>query len=930
MNLHTIDISIVVGYLVLCLVIGLFKFGKIKNIRDYTLGNKSFSTAVLIATTFATAIDARQIIGNVGKAYELGLVFILPLFFVPVCWFIIAKIFAPNLRLFHEHNFMSLSDIMEHWYGKTGRWVTNISSIAITMGITAASTLAIGYLLHYFTNIPETMGMIIGLGIVTCYSAFGGILSVAFTDVFQFLIFFIALPLACAIGYHRVGGFEEIIAFLPETHIKITANNIFLFLSFIFYALTPHTDIPFIQRALMTKDKKQFISTFTKVGVLMIPILLIVCLIALITYKTNSNIEPAVALYYFIDHYLPSGIKGLLIAGLLAIVMSTQDSYLNTTSALISRDIGKQIWPSLTDKQELLIARISCVCIAIVSISLIFLQKGMMEIAWFFANVWLPLITFPLLGGLLGARISNKSFVTLVLSSLSAVIFTRFITGAFDTRSLSVGVITSVIVLYFANRRYKKQHPELVTVAPPKEPLLTRLKNNALSNNLQLGSIYIFCIVMLLSYAVLAFIFPQLWFMKDTIFYLQSTAAILCLLMLLNELWVDKTKRSKYIISAWHFMLCFCLPFLSSYLMFVYGNKALLIANCVLSVILLRVLSNTVMSIILAFVGIGLGYVLFSIDNVVPILNYNMVAVYSMSSMTIVMAIFLHNKKYIEKQVIVQLEQTVVERTHDLQESKNELQESKNNLQESKNELQKALSIKREFLRNISHEVRAPITGIVGTADVLADRWQIYSDEQRHEGMKSVNKAGKRLLKFMTNILDLSKFELGKMSISMSEENLEEVVKEMIQEQTLLCIKDKDITLETHIQPGIDSTIVMDEMRISQVLRNILDNAIRCTKSGTIKTYLQEEGDYLKITVTDEGIGIPEDELETIFDYFVESTRTKTGAGGTGLGLSLCREILDAHKGKIWGENNQDKGASFYFLLPKPGVAEERKYKKSK
>jgi Na+/proline symporter/signal transduction histidine kinase/CheY-like chemotaxis protein len=918
MNLHTIDISIVVGYLVLCLIIGLFKFGKIKNIRDYTLGNKSFPTAVLIATTFATAIDARQIIGNVGKSYELGLVFILPLFFVPVCWFIMAQIFAPNLKMFQKLKFISLSDIMENWYGKSGRWITNILSIALAMGVTATSTLAIGYLLHYFTNIPETIGMLIGLTIVTCYSAFGGIVSVAFTDVFQFLIFFIALPLACAIGYHGVGGFEDITASLPDTHVKINASNILLFLSFIFFALMPNTSTPHVQRALIAKDKKQFINTFIGVGILMIPLLLIVCLIGLITYKTNPNIEPSVALYYFIDHYLPVGITGLVIAGLLAVIMSTQDSYLNVTSALISYDICKQLWPSLTNKQELLIARTSCVGIAITSMLLLFLKKNIIEVIWLIGNFWMPLVTFPFLGGLLGARVSKRSFMALVLSSFSAVIVTRLITGVFDPRSLSVGVITSVIVLYFANRRYKKQHPELVTVAPPKEPFLTRLKNNALSNKLQLGSIYIFCIVMLLSYAALAFIFPQLWQVKGTIFYLQSTAATLCLLMLLNELWVDKTKRSKYMISAWHFMLCFCLPFLSSYLMFVYGNKALLIANCVLSVILLRVLSNTVMSIILAFVGIGLGYALFSIDSVAPILNYNMVAVYSMSSMTIVMAIFLHNKKYIEKQVIAQLEQTVVERTHDLQESKKDLQESKN-------ELQKALSIKTEFLRNISHEVRAPITGIVGTADVLADRWHIYSDEQRHEGMKSVNKAGKRLLKFMNNILDLSKFELGKMSISMSEGNLEEVVKEMIQEQTMLCIKDKDITLEMHIQPGIDSTIVMDEMRISQVLRNIIDNAIRCTKSGTIKTYLQEEGNYLKVTVTDEGVGIPEDELEAIFGYFVESTRTKTGAGGTGLGLSLCREILDAHKGRIWGENNKNKGASFYFLLPKPGIAEEEK-----
>jgi Na+/proline symporter/signal transduction histidine kinase len=914
MNLHAIDISIVIGYLVLCLVIGFFKFGKIKSIRDYTLGNKPFPTAVLIATTFATAITVNEVVGTLGKAYELGLVFIIPVFLFSVAWFILAKIFAPNLKAFQKLRFISLSDIMEHWYGKIGRWLTNILSIVLTMGVTAASTMAIGYLLHYFMNISEITGMIIGLTIVTCYSAFGGILSVAFTDVFQFLIFFIALPIACAKGYHDAGGIERIFYSLPDTHVKINASNIVLFLSFIFYALIPDATIPFIQRALIAKNNQQFNKTFFWTGVLTIPFLLIVCLMGLITYKINPNINPNTALYYFMDYYLPIGVIGLMIAGLLAVIMSTQDSYLNTTSALISHDICKQIWPSLTDKQELLIARISCVSIAIVSMLIIFFQKSVIEIVWLVNNFWMPLITFPLLAGLVGARASKRSFITLILSSFSATIITRLITGTFDTRSLSIGVITSVIVLYFANRRYKQQHPELVTVAPPKEPFLTRLKNNALSNKLQLGSIYIFCIIMLLSYVALVFIFPQLWQMKDTLFYLQSTGATLCLLMLLNELWVDAEKKQKYIVPVWHFMLCFCLPFLSSYLMFVYGSKGLLIANCVLSVILLRVLSNTVMSIILALVGIGLGYVLFCIDNIAPILNYNMVAVYSMSSMTIVMAIFLHNKKYIEKQVIAQLEQTVVERTHDLQESKNDLQEREK-------ELKKALSIKTEFLRNISHEVRAPITGVVNIADVLADRWHSYSDKQRYESMKIMDKAGKRLLKFMTNILDLSKFELGKMTISMSKGNLEEVVKEMVAENTLLCIDDKDITLETHIQPGLNSNIIMDEERISQVLRNVIGNAINCTKSGTIKTHLQEDGNYLKVTVTDEGVGIPKDELEEIFCAFVESTRTKTGAGGTGLGLSLCREILDAHKGKIWAENNRDKGASFYFLLPKPGVA---------
>ena len=128
-----IDIIIVFGYMLFCLGIGLLKYGKISNIREYTLGSKPFPTSVLLATTFATAIGAYQIIGNIGKVYELGLVFMIPIFFVPISWFISAKVFAPNLKMFRKHNFISLSDIMEYWYGETGRWANNILSIVLTL-----------------------------------------------------------------------------------------------------------------------------------------------------------------------------------------------------------------------------------------------------------------------------------------------------------------------------------------------------------------------------------------------------------------------------------------------------------------------------------------------------------------------------------------------------------------------------------------------------------------------------------------------------------------------------------------------------------------------------------------------------------------------------------------------------------------------------
>jgi len=290
--------------------------------------------------------------------------------------------------------------------------------------------------------------MILALGIVTLYSVVGGIKTVAITDVFQFLIFFIALPIACAIGYHNVGGYKNIINSLPSSHLTIDKEHIALFLGMAGFALMPNADIPFIQRALASSNTSQLKSTFNAVAILMYPLFFVVALIGLITYIYNPNIDSDAALYFFIKNYLPSGIIGLMIAGILAIVMSTQDSFLNTTSTLIARDVCKQIWPDMSDKTELLIARFSCITIAIASVSLLFVTDNILDLIWFIANFWDPLIIVPFIGCLIGIRINKKFFFVLPITVLIAESATRMFTGVFDSRSFTVGVIVSAITLY--------------------------------------------------------------------------------------------------------------------------------------------------------------------------------------------------------------------------------------------------------------------------------------------------------------------------------------------------------------------------------------------------------------------------------------------------------------------------------------------------
>ncbi len=894
MNLHYIDITIVVGYLVFCIIIGLLKYGKIKNIRDYTLGAKSFPTSVLIATTLATTTGPGLILGNVGKAYELGFIFILSMIFEPVSWLITAKIFAPNLENFKKLKFISLGDMMEYWYGNSGRWIANVLSIIITISVITMSATAIGYLLHYFFDIPENTGMIIGIAVVTLYSAFGGITAVAFTDVFQFLIFFVALPIACTIGYKSSGSMENVIAKLPQTHITLDMHDIPLFLSLVLFVIVPNVDIPYMQRALMAKSKKQFVTSFRAVSILMVPLLLVVSLIGIIMCAFNPNINPNIALYLFMDSFLYTGIKGLLIAGLLAVVMSTQDSYLNTTSSLISRDICKKIWPSLTDKQELLIARLSCVAISAVSILAVFFKAGILDISWLSNNFWMPLVTFPLVAGLVGARISNKSFNVLIVLSLSTTVITRFFTGTFDTRSLAVGVITSIIVLFVGNRKYKKDNPHLLTEKLIKKPLITRLIEAAKVNDFSMKTMPMISFVLAINFIIAAMF---IMFISTQSFCFISAAfigsSIIFIMLLLRDSWHAELK--KYIPPLWKMTLTFSLLAIPSYILFVTGFSFLWILNFAMSVTLFYVLTNAMqLTLLLPLSMVAAYFMSTTMPYAGPeLLTIKMLPICSCFFFIIAIIQKIYNAIYIKKEVISQLEYLVDKRTK---------------------ELNQALDTKERFLRNVSHEIRTPLHVILGMASAVRDQWHKISEDKKQSLVGKMADSGDQLMDLVSNILDVSKMSAGKFSVYKEKHDFIKITKKTLAEFENPLQKDF-ITLDTKT---LDTIICdCDKDRIAQVIRNLISNALKYGNNKPINVQVSVKDDqYVELLVIDQGVGVPESDLKRIFNSFEESTRTRTNAGGTGLGLAISREIIKSHCGSIFVRNNENGGTTFGFKFP--------------
>ena len=265
------------------------------------------------------------------------------------------------------------------------------------------------------------------------------------------------------------------------------------------------------------------------------------------------------------------------------------------------------------------------------------------------------------------------------------------------------------------------------------------------------------------------------------------------------------------------------------------------------------------------------------------------------------------------RQYRVTLEHDIVERTKALE--------------AAKAKAESANQAKSEFLANMSHELRTPMHAILSFANLGTEKLTLNAPEKLPLYFQRIEESGARLLSLLNDLLDLSKLESGKMTYHMQQHDMAALVGTVVGQVEPL-VQKKSLTLI--IEPSEEPTYVCcDGPRISQVLYNLLSNAIKFTPNGkTIRILsgfigqLPAPGDasgqghpFFAVTVKDEGIGIPADELDAVFDKFVQSKKTKTGAGGTGLGLAICRQIIGGHGGVITAAQNEAGGTSVTFTL---------------
>ncbi len=226
-----------------------------------------------------------------------------------------------------------------------------------------------------------------------------------------------------------------------------------------------------------------------------------------------------------------------------------------------------------------------------------------------------------------------------------------------------------------------------------------------------------------------------------------------------------------------------------------------------------------------------------------------------------------------------------------------------------------ASQIKSAFLANMSHEIRTPLNAVIGFLELVLEDPSLNDQHWKH--LATAQRSAGSLLGVINDILDISKLETGKLTIEQHPFSVSQLMHE-IQSTMIITAHEKGLDLQLDIQPSVSGAFIGDPLRLRQILMNLVSNAIKFTKEGGVfvRVMSVEEKNQLHFMVEDTGMGIPADRLSQIFEAFAQAdTSTTRQYGGTGLGTTIARELVELMGGRIWAESEEGKGSTFHFTI---------------
>jgi Na+/proline symporter len=446
-----IDLIIFIVFLTITLVVGIYYGRKVNTLEEYSLGGRKFSTGTLVSTIVATWIGGGFFSIAISQTYQDGIWFIAAGSGDIIAMVIIGYIIAPRMARFLGS--LSVAETMGNLYGKNIRIVTSISSIFLAVGAISMQIKVLSSIFNYFFHFTSIYAVLFSSALIMLYSAFGGIRSVTMTDVLQFLTFGTVIPTFALFTWdslHDNSTLELLLSnplFDYHTLSHYYDPNFFPYLSLFIYSTIPALDPAIYQRLLIAKNTQQIRQSFLIAAIVGLCIFLISCFLGAIMFLHNDTLNPNNLLMYILDNYSYTGLKGLILIGVTAMIMSTADSYINVASVTFVHDLCKPLG-LVKSSNDLFLPRVMAFLIGILAVVMALFKTNILELLLLIGNFYAPVIMIPLIMAILGFRTTTKIVFLAITAGITTVIIWRFtLQDLTNVDSVLPGTLANFLVL---------------------------------------------------------------------------------------------------------------------------------------------------------------------------------------------------------------------------------------------------------------------------------------------------------------------------------------------------------------------------------------------------------------------------------------------------------------------------------------------------
>ncbi|MDT8310452.1 MAG: sodium:solute symporter family protein [Methylophaga sp.] len=455
---------IVIVYLIAVLLIGLWAGRGMKGMQDFALAGKSFGMLVIFATLSASFIGGGFSMGNAEKVFLIGVSNIVALWGFSIKEILVARYIAPKMSRYPQA--ISVGDIMADHYGRGARLFSGFFAIALCAGILGAQVGAMGYVFNLFLDVDKVWGILIGCGIVIAYSTIGGMRAVVWTDVMQFIVLAVGIPLTLYYGLQFVGGWQALTEQVPAKHLSLPTEPLAilallsLFLTFMLgETLVP----PYLQRLLIGKSSKAVSRGSLLSGLFSIPFFAVTGLIGLVALVMQPTLDANLAMPYVIQEAMPPILQGIVAAAIVSIIMSSADSFLNSASIAFSNDIVAPLRKTpLSSKAELRLAQWVTLLVGVLSIIFALSIDSVIDILIYAYNFWAPTVLVPLCMAVLGFYVSQRRFIAGAIAGISvAIVWNTLLGGPLNVDGLVLGTAANLLAFVAFDRQAAKNHAKI-------------------------------------------------------------------------------------------------------------------------------------------------------------------------------------------------------------------------------------------------------------------------------------------------------------------------------------------------------------------------------------------------------------------------------------------------------------------------------------